>query len=50
MGMVGNYRGITQEKLAKLQSHPESITPFLFPGYQADEASELDFICVAPPF
>lgn len=40
--MVGNYRRITQEKLAKLQNEPESITDFLFPGYKADEAAELD--------
>ena len=40
--MVGNYRRITQEKLAELQNHPESITDFLFPGYEADKASELN--------
>ena len=42
MGMVGNYRRITQQKLAELQNHPESITDFLFPGYEADKASELN--------
>ena len=39
MGMVRNYRRVTQEKLAKLQNEPESITDFLFPGYKADEAA-----------
>lgn len=42
MGTIGNYRRITQEQLAALQKEPESITAFLFPSYEADEAAELD--------
>lgn len=42
MGMVGNYRRITQDKLTELQNHPELINDFLFPGYEADKASELN--------
>lgn len=42
MGMTGNYRRISQEKLTELQNNPESINDFLFPGYEADEIAELN--------
>ncbi len=42
MGMIGNYKRITQEQLAALQKEPESIATFLFPGYEVDKVTELD--------
>jgi hypothetical protein len=42
MGMIGNYRRITQEQLAVLQKEPFSIATFLFHGYEVDKAIELD--------
>ncbi|BAY83615.1 hypothetical protein NIES267_31040 [Calothrix parasitica NIES-267] len=42
MGMTGNYRRISQEKLTELQNHPELINDFLFPAYEADQISELN--------
>jgi len=42
MGMTGNYKRISQEKLTELQNNPELIIDFLFPGYEADEIAELN--------